>query len=1614
MTRGNDPLPRTGTHDLPLLLSLFGLYNKVPLSVNMIRPIMSPCSYPPRSFLTIFHIRNLPLQHMWQRRLITYCFLLSTLGLSVCHELPAQVPQNITEEAQNLLEKPGIDPTKAQPGTTPATTTPSEVQESIGEQQELLRKLDTALEAFNAAEYGNAFRLIESILELDTDLLLKPELVPAFQQVQPLSIKNIALNLLENLPPEAQRIYNLQQGTAADALYQQYEQESNPRNQQELLEELLRLYPQTTSGRKAAVQLGNLYFDRSQFSTAIRYYERAIRKNPSTQPQLLFRLAWAFLQTGERERALALLNQVKMSSPDKTLSLEGKNLSLAQFSDKLLHAAQQKPTSARFPEIKNWTHSRGNLHRNVITTAAPQGAPRWQIDLLASALEARPDGLEPARKILRSLIEATATQEQELISVNEPLKIGSFLIIRTLSGMEARDNNTGELVWRYVQPDLEFQSEILEQPTPSETKLADGRTQLENLLRSKLWLDSRGQSISSNGKLVFALDMVLPDEELTQAMRVFDGDRHVERFNRLYALEAQSGKFEWEIGGTRQFQILPLAGYFFMGAPLCVEDKLYAIAISGTELLLLTIEAETGHLLLQQSLQELTRRETEELLLSNYELSPSLLDQVLLCPTGNGYLNAYDLSEKRWIWTAKYPSFSTRYQLLANSSDMIDSGYLLPSTEMNHPGGESLPVAANGHVVLAPPDSSTFFSIDVATGTLNWRREQKNLVCLIGILHQQLFVLNRTSVESIHLVTGETLWKSKLNDLPSGRPLLAGELIHIPLNSGLILSLQTESGRTLSQYVLNPHQTRGVLFASEGELFCLGEEYLISFPTRETAEEQLAIALKADAPSSETLYREAHAQLLAGHQNTGLTQLRELNNQHDSPEARRLLIRLLMEQVQFEPDEAEPAINELLSLITTADDSFSVLKLIIDRYVQRREYLLAFESTFSFIQKGMPDQLPLIKLEKTSLTPTLWFRSRITELYSRLNQSEKEIIRKRLDQILADIPADDLQQLTHLEQVFRDIPLALPLQKRLVEQTNLQIAQLREKSRTVVKADELVRLELQRNLYLQQLAFHDPEEGAEWAYLYYEHLQEAGEQELAQDCLSKIATQFESRLFHENLTGKEFAQQQQAELQKTNELRETFHGVENYDVQQYQTNTSPSSNLNKIELSHFVDQTGPFTSCRFYWNYPQHQLEIETRFQEQKWAFPFPKKTVQGRNTDRTSVYTSGPVMLLILNGELSVWISRGPDDSPTMLWNRSLNETEEESLSSHIRNRTPWYDISVPFAGPILEDRIYYRIGSTLYSAELETGRVLWQVKRVSESSLLFGNEAVLGALSSDPRMPRTITAYNAITGEVLNTITPQLGHQPIAILSNECVFSGVLNGDLTVYAQEIENGNTIWNHKFPLNSAMDVQRDEVGDRLAVLDPEGNFHLVDLTTGQKMIELKVDPIEKLEKIRLVTTDNQYLVLVEKEHDRNASFYYPQNPRSLHTPFLVNGGCFAINRQDQSLAWQQAFNGEMFYHDQINELPLMLFSIKIKENSQTFRTSQILKTMVLDRRTGKILFQHQTPAAVDSYNIVLNPEKQRIEFAFRDFTIRATPLADEPDKKETEEPPLPEDEKPTR
>ncbi len=98
-----------------------------------------------------------------------------------------------------------------------------------------------------------------------------------------------------------------------------------------------------------------------------------------------------------------------------------------------------------------------------------------------------------------------------------------------------------------------------------------------------------------------------------------------------------------------------MAGAFFLGPPLPLEGKLYAVAEFNGEIRLVVLDAKTGRLQWQQQLAHVDNRTI--IVDAGRRLTgatPSYDGGVLVCPTSAGAVVAVDVTMRSLLWGFQY------------------------------------------------------------------------------------------------------------------------------------------------------------------------------------------------------------------------------------------------------------------------------------------------------------------------------------------------------------------------------------------------------------------------------------------------------------------------------------------------------------------------------------------------------------------------------------------------------------------------------------------------------------------------------------------------------------------------------------------------------------------------------------------------------------------------------------------------------------------------------------------------------------------------------------------------------------------------------------------------
>ena len=373
-------------------------------------------------------------------------------------------------------------------------------------------------------------------------------------------------------------------------------------------------------------------------------------------PELSLLLATCWWYAGMPDHAQEVVQALKTRLPRATVRVGERDVPLFADDRPVLDSFQQLLGSGGLatPEVTQWVMHRGNAQRNARTRGSlPMMNFRW---LVPTTLDREDE------KAVERMARQYRDEGRAAIPALQPLAAGNTVVMRTPGKLLGVDFSSGKRIW--VWPPWEDESADLYQGDMDRFRLAV-RGDREQELQQRIWDDALYGQISSDGQSVFVLDELGFAPSLAnsaQQMIIAQGGlafRHPgapRSSNQLVSLSlARQGAAQWIVGGETGEDEPKLAGAFFLGPPLPLEGKLYAVAEFNGEIRLVVLEAKTGRLQWQQQLAHVDNRTI--LVDAGRRLSgatPSYDGGVVVCPTSAGAVVAVDVTMRSLLWGFQY------------------------------------------------------------------------------------------------------------------------------------------------------------------------------------------------------------------------------------------------------------------------------------------------------------------------------------------------------------------------------------------------------------------------------------------------------------------------------------------------------------------------------------------------------------------------------------------------------------------------------------------------------------------------------------------------------------------------------------------------------------------------------------------------------------------------------------------------------------------------------------------------------------------------------------------------------------------------------------------------
>ncbi|WP_254509774.1 outer membrane protein assembly factor BamB family protein [Anatilimnocola floriformis] len=1437
--------------------------------------------------------------------------------------------------------------------------------------RELRQLLNRARKALDEEDYPVAVQALEELL---TDSALDDYFLAAAGQPETqVSVKATASQLLGSLPPAARQLYETQVGHEAR------------RNLNEALRdrdvpavaEVARRFVHTKAGYEATFLLGRLELDQGRALAAAILLQPLCEQAPARDmldPELsvLTATAWSYAQ--RPDKANEVLIALKWRTPKVKVRLKDGEQSIFDKEEdamKWLQLIAGRGLAPAAAVANQWVMFRGDEARNAATAGGmPLVISEWYFPTTND-----PDLDKWVGKYARTLQDKGET----IVPALQPLAVASinkkdnkrvdYVVIRSPEKVMGVSLKTGRRMWVYPHED---------RITSNAGALTAGAQQIaatkENAVRQRIWEDNLYGQLSSDSQQLYLIDDLefMNTQNINTTRNVWVGARQpvgVRGSNKLTALNLlRQGALCWQVGGDSGHDDPNLAGAFFLGAPVSVAEKLFALAEFNGELRLLCLSPQTGKLEWKQQLGSVP----DETLTIRYDAtrrlaaaSPSYADGVLICPTSAGAVVAVDLGTRSLKWHYTYE----RNDLLGRPNRGVITSSNLNN---NQPSGrwlDSSAIVADGSVIVTPVESQFLHCVDLLTGKPKWGAPVKRDESLfVACIHKEKIILvGKKNVRAISVSDGTEAWKAPVElggEIASGRGFYNGTHYYLPTTGQQLLKLDLDTGKIADKS--RTEFTLGNLVSFAGEMISIGHDQMSAFYLVEHMRAQVEKDLAANPTDVRALARLGELLLTEGKTNEALTSLRQAFKAHPHEERiRGLLARVMLVLLRTDFDKHRELVVEAKELIDHPAQRRELLRLQavgMHKAGLVAESLEAFVTLADELQADVGSDDGSAQMEyidsKWQVRTGRWLQARLTELYTSSSDADRTKLQQRLEERLAAcLKADSLKGARRFVEVYGFHPLAdrarlLIVQKLLFDKSYLE-AELRagdllDSADTNYRAAGLAALV--ETYDLVQRPYLAAEKSAELAAFVARHPVAADHPAFA--LISKI---------------------QNAGTPRTMLALDSWPGGRAQKVEASSESSRPRTYMNNFSVM-MAEFTGPAPrGLRAVYDPSQQALQVfdsqgktiaQAPIRRQdgvyRQTYSIPYSGLVGRATGHIiTVHTGGEILTIDAlranrgPGEPILWRAEVVNMDPLQM-GRAYPQSRQTS-NPITGSRTMAFDQSAQTnyqPGPVTPFGIVYQRSRQLVCADPLTGETLWERSGIDPACDLFGDDEYVFAAA--PNSDRA-TVFSMRDGSQVGTRTVNRPNNRLATNGRRVLSFEQVGGTLRLRLFDAwSEQDDLWKLETPTGAKGQLLD---GQEFAMLETSGKFTVISLVTGQPVVQSQLQPEPTLTSVHVYRSQEQYTVLANTPIAESVPGLVTQPLSGGGMPGQqAHGRVYALDRVTGKQRWQTpafiAQHGLPF--EQPVDSPLLVFIRNRRGNNSGNWTANIL---CLDKRNGAIAYE---------------------------------------------------------
>ncbi len=1414
---------------------------------------------------------------------------------------------------------------------------------------------------------------------------------------------------LRTLSPEGRASYERRYGDQARVLCHTAVRTGDV----DALQSVVRQFFWTEAGLDAAVLLAAHRLDAGDALAAARLQDRLLEHAAATgrrRQELLLRGGACWLQAGDRERALARLVELDQALRDGGRQVAGRPVpeftsppaALAWLADSFLAAVGPAQDAGGEGDVVVF---RGDARRNAALEAAvPVGDGAWHYPAFDDYDTPAPDRAARLTEVLQELERQYAENERDclLLPAQVPLITGNAVLFPGFGMLKAVSPDTGEFLWAAtVGIDQSFRNLAGQRWEPNESW---HQGMLKLFLGQRAWRDLTASAVSTDGRYAYALSdggMVSSLMQYSAAMSNLSAHPmapHPYNWLKAYELAAE-GRLKWQAGGPRGTLDRPLAGAFFLGAPLPLEGRLYCLVEDGGQVRLAVLNAERSAMGPQPAVEWSQALYNPDRNLHNNManawqsvdrrlagLTPAAAGGILVCPTGERTIIAVDVERRRVLWAHEYreAAASTQDQVavvrMRQARQQSDEQMLreLLSGERWH---DAAPIIAGNFVVVTPPDSPDVHCLRLLDGQEVWRSGRGDGLYVACVHGERVIVVGRNEVRALNLSDGGPAWPRPAPiPVPSGRGFRHGHLYVLPLSTGEIATVDLERGRVLVRSPLQDRRVPGNLVAAQGRIFSSSPAGLLGFRSLGELTSDVESRLAASPGDPHALALRGELRLHLGDESTGLSDLREAARRHDDPRARQVLTSALIEGLRTDFAAYRNDADEIDRLVTDPQQRSMFLRLLAEGLEAAGERTEAFRRYLEFAESGVGTPVLERVDSERSVRSDRIIRTRLEALYDAADAAERagmnEALRVAAGRAAAAEGAGGLQRLLGLVE---PLPIANAVRRSCAE-----------------RLDPLSERVLLESLLLRLRDAPDPALHAEATARLADLHTRSGEPAAAYAYLRELGGDLAGVVCLEGRTGEQLLDAWRADPARALASEATWP-VAHVEVDDVRRGSS--------QTLHRVEQVGPPSDVLRGWNFfidvngaNVHAFDADGRPRGK-----IPTGSARGRKGQDYVRYvsTAGRLALVVLEDQFLVLDAIGEDGNPVPLAQGDLVDSAEYRqfpVQIFVRQANPQGRVlrQAPLntynrsllgnAGPLNSTCLVYQQATTLKAINPLTGEELWvredasmpvgcEILADDEFIVLWPpqrNEVILlrssdGDLVGRRRLPAGLVQPQPECDWGRKLLTLTTGKSGAAPVTTFGLYDPV--DDRNVWEYEVTE-LAAWS---PVD----------GRDVAVLRRDGRLSIIDGATGDERCAATLSEGLPADRLGVITdADRSFVVTVGAERPLAKELRHSPNARLLP----VHGTVAALERGSGRLAWSRPVEYQSIDPSHPSRWPALVFTALVYDTTQKDRNiaeRTVLSTLLLDKTTGSVLYENQRPmASTAEQSWRAYPDEQRIELMY--------------------------------